>query len=345
MNYTGQCGGGVKNNVGEPLKDGRNISVIMQGACSDITPSCLKSLRTVFPRAEIIVSTWQNSVVDSVYADQIIFSEDPGTVYADQVSKTLNNVNRQLISTKAGLAAATRPFTLKTRSDILFQNADFLAYFGKYDQYKSSYFQNRLLICNYYTRNPQVSHICFHPSDWILFGRTEDVVQYYKSIPCMTQEEGAWFEERPKLCTIFTNYLCRYTPEQHIFLNFIRHHYPVRCDCYYDYSRELAGETERALVDCFVVLDYQKHLAISFPKYDPNRFLEKYTLISHWQWRAIYNNAYRHGSVCVWWLYQIRIVLLETLMHMRRISVRILDSLGIKEQIKQMLSHRGKGCN
>lgn len=345
MDYTDQYSGRIKKGESMPSRDGRNVSIVMQGACSDITPVCLKSLRTVFPNAEIILSTWRNSTEDSLGADRIVFSDDPGAVYADRISKTLNNVNRQLVSTKAGLAAASRPFILKTRSDILFHNPDFLAYFGKYDRVRSPYFQNRLLICNYYTRNPQVSHICFHPSDWILFGRAEDVLRYYEKTPCMTQEEGDWFVERPKICTVFTNYLCRYTPEQHIFLSFISQYQPVHCDCYYDYSHELAEETEKAFADCFVVLDYQKHFAISFSKYDPNRFLEKYTLISHWQWRAIYNHFYQCGSICDWWFYRVRIVLFALFMHMRRICIRVLDSLGIKERLKQILSRQGRGCN
>lgn len=335
----------IKIGEGLPSNDGRNISIVVQGAYSDITLICLSSFRKIFPNAEIILSTWQNSEVSSPDADRIIFSDDPGTVFADKVAKTLNNVNRQLVSTKAGLAAATRQFVLKTRSDVVFHNGNFITYFGKYDGIQSPYFQNRLLICNYYTRNPRISHICFHPSDWLLFGTRSDILQYYETIPCMSESEAGWFETRKKASAIFTNYLCRFTPEQHIFLSFINKYQPVDCNCYYDFSCNLAQRTERAFADCFVVLDYQKHWAISFSKYDPNRYLEKYTLISHWQWRAIYGHYYRRGPALGWWCYRIRIFLFALLMLMRKTCVRILDFWGIKELVKKVLSSRGNNSN
>lgn len=339
MDYTDQySSSGPPENWGIPSKDGCNISIIMQGAYSDITPVCLRSLRALFPHAEIILSTWRNSTVDSLDADRIVFSEDPGAVYADQISKTLNNVNRQLVSTKAGLAVASRPFILKTRSDILFHSADFLAYFGKYDRIPSPYFQNRLLICNYYTRNPQVINICFHPSDWILFGRAKDVLRYYRNIPCMTKEEGEWFVEREKRCTVFTNYLCRYTPEQHIFLRFINQYHTVHCDCYYDHSRELAEETERAFANCFVVLDYRKHFNITFSKYDPNRYLEKHTIVAHWQWKALYRHYCQKRTSIIWEMYRAYGAVWKLTSSIRTFGIRVLNFLGIKETIKHFLT-------
>ena len=297
----------------------------------------IEFLRKTFRGAEIVLSTWDGSDVSTLCVNKIIFSQDPGAVYCDEVTGTLNNVNRQLISTKAGLAAATRPYILKTRTDILFHNADFLQYFGKYDDAPSSYFQNRLLICNYYTRNPRVFDTCFHPSDWIVFGWAEDVRAYYENIPLMDDEEGNWFRTREKASTFFTNYLCRFTPEQHIFLSFLRQHEMVDCQCYYDHKNNLVKQTERAFAECFVVLDYQKQLSIIFPKYNPNRYLEKHTLIHHWQWKALYQHYCTNSPSVLWRMYLIYADALCIVSKIRTCTVCLLDKLGLKESVKSML--------
>ena len=315
------------------------ISIVIQGRVDNVvTAQRIETIRAHFPTSEIILSTWENSNVAGLSVDKVIFSEDPGAVYCDEVAGTLNNVNRQLVSTQAGLAAATRPYILKTRTDILFDNADFLEYFGKYDDVPSKYFQNRLLICNFYTRNPRVFNTCFHPSDWIVFGKAEDVRAYYNNTPLMSEEEGNWFRSREKETTFFTNYLCRFTPEQHLFLGFLRQKEQADCSCYYDHRPQLVEQTERAFAECFVVLDYQKQLGITFPKYNPNRYLEKHTLLSHWQWKALYSHYCKHSVSFLWFIYRIRALAIRAASGVRTLGVRLLDKLGIKESVKRVLS-------
>lgn len=319
------------------------ISIVIQGqVLPELLPKNIASIRQCFPGSEIILSTWKGSdITGAVSVDKIICSPDPGAFCADDVVGTLNNVNRQIVSTQAGLAAATRPYILKTRTDILIHDRRFISFWGKYDDVPSQYFQNRLLICNYYTRNPRVFATCFHPSDWIVFGRAGDVRAYYENIPFMTQEEGNWFRNHSKASVFFTNYLCRFTPEQHIFLGFLRKYDFSECTCYYDHRLELVVETERAFAECFVVLDYQKQLSITFPKYDPNRYLEKHTIISHWMWRAMYQHYCEGKTSFLWLSYRMYGLIWESLSCVRTLGVRILDRLGIKEAVKRLLSSRG----
>ena len=320
------------------LVEDLDLSIIVQGAIDSESEFVLNQLRVLFSKAEIVLSTWKDSKCTNAKVNKVVFSPDPGAVYCDEVSGTLNNVNRQLISTQAGLAVATRPYILKTRTDILFDNTDFLEYFGKYDDVPSKYFQNRLLICNYYTRNPRVFDTCFHPSDWIVFGRAEDVRAYYDNIPLMTEDEGNWFRHHEKASTFFTNYLCRYTPEQHIFLGFLRQKEQVDYSCYYNHRPELIVQTERVFAECFVVLDYQKQLGITFPKYNPNRYLEKYTLLSHWQWKALYIHYCKGKRSLLWRAYLVRASLLCGIAQARTRCVRLLDKLGLKSHVKKLLS-------
>lgn len=315
------------------------VSVVIQGQTTeDLLPQCVDLLRQSLPDSEIILSTWNGSNVSGIEnIDKIIFSPDPGTFCADEIVGTLNNVNRQIVSTQAGVDAAARPYILKTRTDILIHNAGFLSYFEKYDAIPSNYFRNRLLICNYYTRNPRIFNTCFHPSDWILFGRAEDIRTYYENIPLMTVEDGEWFRHHPKVSTFFTNYVCRFTPEQHMFLSFLRKYNNPECDNYYDHCPRLVAETERAFAECFVVLDYQKQLSITFSKYNPNRYLEKHTTIAHWQWRALYQYYCQKKVGALWVLYQLYGAAWKCVSSIRALGIRILDFLGIKEATKSFL--------
>ena len=314
-----------------------SISIIVQGAITPITPTVIKRLRSCFPGAEIIVSTWKNSDLCGIQVDKIVLSDDPGCVIADPVTNTMNNVKRQLVSTIAGLAHVTCPYTLKTRSDLIFEDAWFLRYFGKYDAIPSLYFQNRMLICDYYTRNPRVFETCFHPSDWILFGCTEDVYNYYAHTPLMSSEEGEWFRRHKKESDFFTNYLCRFTPEQYIFLSFLKQKESISCECYYDCTPASIKQTERAFSECFVVLDYQKQLNMVFPKYNPNRYMEKHTLFSHWQWKAVYQHYCLKQNSLLWCIYIIRAAGMTVGAKLRNILIRWMDQLGIKERVKDLL--------
>lgn len=51
-----------------------DISVVVQGAIDPhLTPMCLQSIRKHLPGAEIILSTWQNSRVDGLNYDKLVF--------------------------------------------------------------------------------------------------------------------------------------------------------------------------------------------------------------------------------------------------------------------------------
>lgn len=313
------------------------ITILVQGSVMPDTRTVMKGLRTIFPGSELILSTWEGSEVSGLDYDKLVLSPDPGGMVCDEVTGTMNNINRQLCSTKAGLRVAETPYVLKTRTDILFLDTEFLSYFGQYDAIPSRYFQNRLLICNYYTRNPRIMALCFHPSDWILFGKAEDVRNYYEDTPFMSEEEGNWFHTHEKISTFFTNYVCRYTPEQYLFLNFLNRQEEANAQTYYDSSPALLKQTEYAFAMSFVVLDYQKQLNIKFMKYNPNRYLEKHTLIFHWQWRALYEHYCVRRFSPRWWFYLAWCSSRHLLASIRTLCVKILNYIGLKEFVKKLL--------
>ena len=96
-----------------------DISVIVQGpimgGAERLTGRAIESVRRVLPGAEIILSTWHGSDTGALACDALVLSDDPGATNwlrrgdAAALDKKLNNGNRQIVSTRAGLARATRP--------------------------------------------------------------------------------------------------------------------------------------------------------------------------------------------------------------------------------------------
>ena len=317
------------------------ISVVIQGAIDkNITFYVLHSIRKLFPNGEVILSTWEGSDVSGLNFDKVVFSKDPGYVILDEVGNVPNNINRQIVSTRKGLEQASNPYCLKIRTDVLLENIDFLNEFNKWDKIAPPlHVKNRILICNYYTRNPRIYPLPFHPSDWVLFGTTEDLRKYF-SAPLEHESEIQWFKTHKREQTgFYTNLLTRYTPEQYICINFLRRFEKVDFDCFYDASKDNIIQTERMLAENFVVLDYQKQFGINFTKYNPNRYLEKSSLISHKYWKQLFNEYCLGKQRRYYWriLYCFTIKSVFTL---RRMVLRLLHKLRLKEKVKRILNRK-----
>ncbi|WP_294378985.1 WavE lipopolysaccharide synthesis family protein [uncultured Clostridium sp.] len=264
-------------------------------------------------------------------------SEDPGALIIDDVSGTFNNINRQIISTKSGLKYATRKYILKTRTDIVWNDSGILKYFELYAKDKSTHFHNRILVCNYYTRNPRVLPLPFHISDWLAFGINEDINLYYD---CNTEslEDMRWFKNRKKKQQRFyTNLLTKYVPEQYICLNFATKFYKIDFSCFYDASKSNIKLTEEILANDFVVLDYKAQININFPKYNPNRYLEKFTLISNKQWNQLYREYCKNENGIDYYFKIIINKLFYLLLILRLKILVVLHRLRLKEKVKRLL--------
>jgi hypothetical protein len=320
--------------------DNSDISIVVQGAVStEYTPQCLKSLRAALPDAEIILSTWLGADTEGLDYDVLMLSEDPGAEVMDKVIKTYNNVNRQLVSTQVGLTAAHRKYCLKFRTDMELLNADFIRFFGKYDleETPAQYFKNRIIVCNYYTRNPRILPVPFHPSDWIAFGLTKDLQNYY-SIPLQDASEASWFESHHKRVACFKTSLSRYVPEQYICLNFIKKYKQISCRNYYDASTENIVLTEQFFAENMVVLDYESILGIKFSKYNPERYGDKYHILYYRDWLNLYHRYSCNRQGLYWQGYVIKNIAKKFFYYyIRSLLVQILVALHLKEQIKRLL--------
>ena len=104
--------------------DFKDISVVIQGAVDfSMIDQVLQSVRSVLPEAEIILSTWEGvdySPINSELYDKLVLSTDPGGFQLYKQNKTLNNVDRQVVSSFAGLNKATNLYAIKMRKIEIF---------------------------------------------------------------------------------------------------------------------------------------------------------------------------------------------------------------------------------
>ncbi|MEW4562454.1 WavE lipopolysaccharide synthesis family protein [Bremerella sp. JC770] len=243
------------------------------------TRQALESARRVFPDSEIILSTWQGTDVDSLPFDKVVFSPDPGgfPIATGVPDWPLNNVNRQLLSTLAGLKQASGIYAMKLRSDFALTNSEFCSYFGKYKSpgRGMQFVEERVLSCSIYARNPRLrrhNRFCMHPSDFFFFGNREDLLRIFDR-PLVTVEDQTWFHERPDRRALlpedpqYDTYLARYCPEQSIWIGFVEKYTDVPVEHAFDRNKAAMKMTEESFAANLVILEpNQLQLVAAKPK-------------------------------------------------------------------------------
>lgn len=256
--------------------DSKDISVVVQGAINKkYIYNTLKSIRHHLPDAEIILSTWQGSDVSDLDYDILILNKDPGaTVY--HIDGRKQNQNRQILSTKNGIKKATRKYVLKIRSDMMLLGNNFLNYFGKYIKRNSKckILKERVLVNSLYTRNSlmerpngQIERYLFHPSDWIMFGLKEDMLNIWDIPLAPEPDTSQYFLTRPELPFCF-GCLTRYHAEQYIWSSFLKKNkIKFKWENNQVFSTELMNLSELSIVNNLTLLEYKKEFDILCQKY------------------------------------------------------------------------------
>lgn len=248
----------------------KDISVVVQGAVDkDYTPLCLYSIRKYLPEAEIILSTWEDSDVENLDYDILVLNKDPGGIKHDfaiyNERNSINNFNRQLVSTSHGIKKANRKYTLKLRSDLILKNVDFLKHWDKYPARNIDFnlFNHRVLCSTIYSREnscPLTGNglpVPFHPSDFWFFGLTEDLKNYFGNCPAQTQEEGGnWTFKYPNRLP-YSSMLWRFAPEQFFCVNWVKKYYSdLNFYDWSDWNQENIELSNNILYNNFIFLDY-----------------------------------------------------------------------------------------
>lgn len=263
--------------------ESKDISVVIQGPIAweideirgvGLTIAAAQQIRKLMPNAEIILSTWAGQKFDAVEYDILVLSEDPDA-QGDWPSYTPNNVNRQIVSTVAGLKKVTREYTLKIRTDTVLETTYFLKSFDRTKPLRSSaqnVFSRPILTNNFSSRCTSSilkrlpDHpLPFHPSDHVSFGHTHDMM-FLWDIPLQTQEDALYFMDRSHPNRFRLHELSRLTPEQYIFTSALRKKVSFNLDHYADMRSEVIALSYFYMTTHISSLP-DRVFAIHFPKY------------------------------------------------------------------------------
>ena len=247
--------------------DSHEISVVVQGAFNkDITPNTIASIRKYLPKAEIILSVWEGTVLPkNLSVDKTVFNKDPGfCYYSDEKNPKKNNVNRQIVSTLSGLKATTRKYALKMRTDFILTGNNFLNYFDKYKKVNPKWqiFEKKLVACTFFARIPEISKTALHISDLLFFGLTSDILRLF-DIPLMPKEYELCFTYSKDNKKKYEHTYTKYCPEQYIFCTCLKKcKMPFKMDNQYDLTKENTEQTYNYFANNFVFLSYGQYNVI-----------------------------------------------------------------------------------
>jgi hypothetical protein len=241
----------------------RDVSVIVQGPYhSDFTPECLASVARVLPGAQVVLSAWKGDPTPppgEIQADVVLLNDDPGGVdLKDVLSPSLeyrtaihySNVNRQIASTRNGMALANRPYALKLRTDMALNSAGFL---DLHSQYKDApgpmrVFNNRIVTTN--ARSPRRS-FAFFVQDFCSFGETDDMKIFWGCPLIPSRGDLLAMPQAERDARVLV-------PEQHFLLSAARRRHDIPLSDALDNSPALAELSEKFIAGNFVCADIRR---------------------------------------------------------------------------------------
>lgn len=203
--------------------DSSKLAVILQGPLKegalDIAARAIQSVRNYLPRAQIILSTTDDSADISYEGVQCV--ADTSARHFEDVNDSINNVNKLICSVANGMALVTREYSLKLRTDHVLYSDALLDLIG--DEQPASLLGARIGVSNLFQRNPVKLCYLFHLSDTLQFGRTDDLRRLWAIGPLPA--DFVYRTAGPRINPIgtFQGYTSfRLLPEQAILLRFIQ---------------------------------------------------------------------------------------------------------------------------
>jgi WavE lipopolysaccharide synthesis len=233
-----------------------DLSLVVQGPVRRVargndapsTDDVLRTLRCSVPYAEIVLSTWQGSDVAGLIYDTLVLSADPGA-FRHPFGWSIN-VNRMIVSTAAGLAAAHGTYAVKTRTDVLIDSDLLLA--GELAAPETTVpLARRVRVGSIATRNAMTTFMPFHVGDIVQFGTTSDLRQWWAADTVAATDyflpPGEYNEfRRPE----------RMNAEQMVFTRFLqRHDWDAAPEHICDTRFHLVSESLDALLGTIDVFD------------------------------------------------------------------------------------------
>lgn len=261
--------------------ESKDISIVVQGPIlsqskfgitQKTTQVICERLKKLFPESELILSTWEGESAAGIPYDLALFNSDPGASWFDYYNHdNLNNCNRLIISTLAGVKAATRKYVLKVRSDLYLVNKKFLKYFSLYPAYNEEYkfVKSRIISFSMWSiqghKTPVFTmHKPFHISDWAYFGYKEDLINLY-DVPLIEEPKfSQWFLDKFKpFHDVAPHVLWKMPPEQHITSSFFKKFTHIDFEHTADTDNKNIERSSKLIMNNFLVLDQTQFFFIS----------------------------------------------------------------------------------
>ncbi|MEM1059837.1 MAG: WavE lipopolysaccharide synthesis family protein [Verrucomicrobiota bacterium] len=282
-----------------PAVNPSEIDVVVQGAVAGrpgdpphqrLTEQCLANFRRILPGARLILSTWEGADVSGLDFDELVTSADPGgqTYLTRGGRKRALNMNRQIVSTRAGLQAASRPLALKFRTDVTLSHGGFLDYWGRHPVRAERWkvLGERVLVPGHFSPSPyRMARQGFVLSDWATFGRLEDVRRVW-SLPLVPDEDMDYYERHPERAHPLEGARTRYAPEQYLWLHLLRSHHKMPCEHQWDFGPHNVEAHQLLLANNTVVLEPAR-FGLRFRKYSVG-LLNKLCMYSYPEWLGLY---------------------------------------------------------
>lgn len=248
------------------------ITIVFQGPWNEALRDNIARARECLPSAPVIVSSSDTRIREAFSAmDHVTLAvvPDPGPLPAYMRGKhaPLNNVNRQIVSSQAGLALAATPYAVKIRTDCTLESRAFVELY----QHASvgDVTAAPLLASSVYTLHPDgIEGFPFHVSDWFLFGPSDSLQAYY-DVPLMTEQDALWYDRFPHKRDshhFARQYRSRFSPEQYIAVQNARKDGYIIPGFLDDARVEVAGSYRAYLVDKFIVCNLSQ-FGLVFEKY------------------------------------------------------------------------------
>lgn len=162
------------------------LSFIVQGNVSGTkensslyTKRLCESIRKYFEGAEIILSTWENQKTEDLDVDVVVKSQliDCSYIIRPDGNVYPHTLNHEIITSYAGVERATREYSVKVRSDMIFHGDILLDYLDRYCYHRDMDYKvcrERIIVLPTYNFRRGVSYP-YNICDWLYAGYTEDI--------------------------------------------------------------------------------------------------------------------------------------------------------------------------
>jgi hypothetical protein len=220
----------------------------------------------------------------------VVTTEDPGAEPHALGQPVLNNLNRQLVTSRAGLVAATRQFAIKLRSDQYIEHTAFLDLFQSFNRpSKGCFFEHPVVGCTVYSINPRRwQPLPFHPGDMFHFGLRTDLLELWSAPLSNEPETTRWFEKHSLPSNLVLPWSkMRFAPEQWLWLSFLRRHSRVDCADAFDLGHENLELSEMSIA-CNLILADPETLGLNLGERHPYPNLLP-GCYSEGEWRSLHS--------------------------------------------------------